>query len=93
MQQSLSEKDSSLAVMELKLKHSASTEDSTERRQLLSQVETLQAERNTLALQFKGKVAERFALMRQDSDEVLGVVAREYQDCNRGQVSDMSRQL
>ena len=76
--------------MELKLKHSASTEDSTERRQLLSQVETLQAERNKLALQFKGKVAERFALMRRDSDEVLGAVAREYQDCNRGQVSDVS---
>jgi hypothetical protein len=86
LQQSLSEKDSSLAVMEFKLKQSASDVESVEGKKLLAVVDTLRSERNKLALQFKEKVAERFALMRQDSDEVLGAVAREYQDCSRDQV-------
>lgn len=72
--------------MELKLKQSVSRDLSSERKQLLSQVETLRAERNKLALQFKSKVVERFALMRRDSDEVLGALAREYRNCNREQV-------
>ena len=69
--------------MELQLH---TTEDPAERKRVWSCVKVLQTERNKLAGQFKSKVNERFALLRQDSDEVLRGMAREYRNFTRDQV-------
>lgn len=82
LEQALSEKDSTLAAMELELKEC----DPTHRKQTFARVKSLQAEQNKLALQFKSKVNERSTLLRKDSDEILGALAREYSNCSREQV-------
>ena len=88
LQRSLCEKDSSLAAMEMKLQQSADC-SATDRKQILLRVKTLQAERNLLTRQLKTKVNERFGVLRKDSDEVLGAVAKEYRNYSRDQVSQM----
>ncbi len=71
--------------MELKLQQSMDC-SAVERKQILLRVKTLQAERNLLTRQLKNKVSERFGMLRKDSDEVLGAVAKEYRNYSRNQV-------
>ena len=76
--------------MELKLQRSAEC-SAVERKKMLLHVKTLQAERNLLTRQLKSKVGERFGMLRKDSYEVLGAVAREYLNYSKDQVSRQLR--
>ena len=75
--------------MELKLKKDLDT-NNTEKRQTLSSVKVLKAERNKLAEQLKSKVNGRFLLFQKDSEEELRELARQYQNCSKDQVCNES---
>lgn len=85
LQSLLCEKDSSVAEVELELRQALDS-GNREKKQVLTHLHQLQGERNKLARQLKEKVRERFTLYREDSEEILGAVAREYQDYSRDEV-------
>ena len=87
LQHSISEKDSTIAVLEMQLKDGGNQTAS-----LLSQTEELHAQRGLLTQQLKVKVQERLSLFRKDSDEVIGSLAQQCQSCNKEQVCVCDRQ-
>ena len=79
LQRSISDKDSAIAMLELK--QQLSSEDACAQR-----LERLKGERGKLTQQLKGKVQERVDLFCKDSDKALDSLANQFHGYNKEQV-------